>query len=68
MGFSFTIVCGKKKKKKNMTYVTKVLRREEVNGRNCELLMETRWWWEACQGEEGYFGQEIIERYSMFNK
>jgi hypothetical protein len=40
MGFSFTIVCGKKKK--NMTYVTKVLRREEVNGRNCELLMETR--------------------------
>jgi hypothetical protein len=29
-------------KKKNTTSITEVLRREEVNGRNCELLMETR--------------------------
>jgi len=55
-------------KKKNTTSITEVLRREEVNGRNCELLMETRRRWEEGQGEEGYFGQKIIEQSLMFNK
>jgi hypothetical protein len=30
--------------------------------------METRRRWEEGQGEEGYFGQKIIERSLMFNK
>jgi hypothetical protein len=54
--------------KKNTTSITEVLRREEVNGRNCELLMETRRRWEEGRGGEGYFGQKMIERSLMFNK